>query len=636
MLVNRKYTLLYATGIYILFLLPYQCFADDTSLFDSIQVTLNLANEDPEYAEFKVNQMLSCIDTSEHKSEMAELLRIKGLISYYRTNYSEALSYFIRSKQKYIEASDTIGEAKALNNIAIVYSSQNLYELSLKLQLEILSLRISCNDSLNMAGSYNNIGLDYNNLNDHEKALFYYQKAIDSEKKYGDLKTLTMYLYNVGNLYMDQNEMDSAYLYFQLSLKNGLHDGDIQYLSNIYTYLGDYYLRIKEYSKAVSNLEKGFVYAKKSGVVYDIQSTANLLQKAYAAKNDFKNAYNTLALYTQIKDSSDQKALLKQLASIEYESELNKKMAINQIALEKKEIETQLYIRKQHEQRNIAIFTVFFITFIAFILYRAYKRKAEAHLILEQQNEEILAQKEETETQRDKIKELNHTKDKFMAIIAHDLRNPLAGITQLSDIMKRDFKEMELDKIQLYVSQINQASVQTSNLLDNLLQWAMVQVGKMYPQPEIININDIIHENIELYKTNIQQKNQLVLEKFNDNPMVYADRQMTTTVVRNLINNALKFTPNDGHIIISTKQVGEMMQITVKDNGIGIQKDDIPLLFNPSVNKKQIGTSKEKGNGLGLLLCIEFVHRNCGEIWAESIFGEGSKFIFTLPVIHEN
>lgn len=246
-------------------------------------------------------------------------------------------------------------------------------------------------------------------------------------------------------------------------------------------------------------------------------------------------------------------------------------------------------------------------------------------------NLEIKKQKEELEVHRKELESLNQTKDKFFAIIAHDLRNPFSTVLSLSELLAKEFDTFEPDKMQLFIEQIYKYSNNTFNLLENLLQWSLLQTGRTVLRAKSGNIAELIHENIELLKGNALQKK---IELKWINPMdcyAFFDRNMITTVIRNLISNAIKFTPENGRIIVEVTADPEKYKISVQDNGIGISDTDIAKLFRIDSNPSTIGTSQEQGTGLGLILCRDFVEKNGGKIAVESEIGKGSKFHFTVP-----
>ena len=230
------------------------------------------------------------------------------------------------------------------------------------------------------------------------------------------------------------------------------------------------------------------------------------------------------------------------------------------------------------------------------------------------------------------LKELNATKDKFFSIIAHDLRNPVNSILTFSDLLLTNFKNYNQDKLEKFLISIHNLSKQAFDLLENLLIWAKSQTGKISMDSEILNINSLISYNTSLLKEMALRKNISISYPPDNNFYVFADKNMINTVLRNLITNAIKYTPSGGKIEIHTELLKNQVKISVEDSGMGMTKEIKNNLFLIERSISTPGTENEKGTGLGLILCKEFVERHGGKIWVESDSGKGSKFMFTLPL----
>lgn len=231
-----------------------------------------------------------------------------------------------------------------------------------------------------------------------------------------------------------------------------------------------------------------------------------------------------------------------------------------------------------------------------------------------------------------KLKELNLTKDKLFSIIAHDLRSPFNSIIGFSDLLMKNGEDLNAEEKEQYSSIINGAAKSTLVLLDNLLNWAKSQSGQLSFNPETIHLSELIQEITKLENAQAQAKN-IVINNFSlEQIKVIADQNMLKTILRNLISNAIKFTNKGGEIKIFATLKQDDVEITISDNGVGINKENAIALFKLSSNTTTVGTANESGSGLGLVLCKEFVEKNNGKIWVESEEGKGSNFNFTLPI----
>lgn len=243
----------------------------------------------------------------------------------------------------------------------------------------------------------------------------------------------------------------------------------------------------------------------------------------------------------------------------------------------------------------------------------------------------ISLQNDELEQQRKKLHELNASKDKFFSIIAHDLRNPIAGFLNLTDILSENFSSFSEKESKEFIDLMNHASKQLYNLLENLLQWSRSQTGSIPYEPKIVALKPVIENTIDLLMMNIENKKIKVHIKVNDQCKVYADENMITTVIRNLLSNSIKFSNMNGLITLRADCAEDKVEVSIIDNGVGMKKDDQEKLFRIDKHHTTQGTSNETGSGLGLILCKEFVERNGGKIWVESDLNKGSTFSFTLP-----
>ena len=236
--------------------------------------------------------------------------------------------------------------------------------------------------------------------------------------------------------------------------------------------------------------------------------------------------------------------------------------------------------------------------------------------------------------QSQELKELNATKDKFFSIIAHDLRNPIGNMLMISEMISEKGK-LDDDTFFSLIEMQKELSKDTFQLLENLLNWARANTNKIEYNPDFLSVSRIINECIESLKIQLINKNISTIVDYTIKDKAFADDNMFRVIVRNLLSNAIKFTPSGGTINISTNPgQNNSVIIAVKDNGIGMTKEIIANLFRIDVNVSRPGTDGEASNGLGLLLCYEFVKKNGGKIWAESevVSGEkGSTFRFTVP-----
>ena len=235
-----------------------------------------------------------------------------------------------------------------------------------------------------------------------------------------------------------------------------------------------------------------------------------------------------------------------------------------------------------------------------------------------------------------KLDKSNKTKDRFLSIIAHDLKNPIGTMQGFSELLYQNFDKNDSQTNKEFIGHIYNTTQNTYKLLENLLLWSNTQNENFTYKPEKENLYLLTNETVELLSQSAISKSISISIVISTNIYVFADRNMLLTIIRNLVSNAIKFTPKGGQITINAKAITDknkidLVEISVKDDGLGIEPAIQSKLFNLAENTLSKGTENETGTGLGLVLCNEFVKKHGGEIWVKSESGIGSEFLFTIP-----
>ncbi|MDR8390442.1 hybrid sensor histidine kinase/response regulator [Aliifodinibius sp. S!AR15-10] len=252
--------------------------------------------------------------------------------------------------------------------------------------------------------------------------------------------------------------------------------------------------------------------------------------------------------------------------------------------------------------------------------------RIETHLSLKNARDQIIKQQQ-------KLQQLTETKEKLYSIIAHDLKNALFGISGLAEFVEEDLVDEKINpEILENVRLISRSSESATMILKNLLAWTRLQTDDLELNPENFSLSEEIINSINLYQTQANKKEvEIQFDSEIEAPIIFADPQMISTVIRNLISNAIKFSNEGDQVTVETTQKKDAIQVAVKDEGIGIPKEIQKTIFNPEERPKRTGTDNEQGTGLGLLLCKEFIEAHRGEILVESSPNEGSIFRFSIP-----
>ncbi len=582
-----------------------------------------------------------------------------GIIFSDQSHYEEALEYFYEALRIYESNQDTLGMAAVLNNIGMVYEHQKDYDLAERHHLQSLELKEQLKDERGMSFSYNNLGLVYQRLEETELAQKYFYKSLEIRLELNDKREIANTTSNLGNLYFQLEDYEKSDDYLTEALNLYAEVNDKSGLAKTYNYLGRLHIETNNLDRARDYFNQSMEIAEDIGLTRMITENYVNLAKVMALYGDYQAAYNYQQLYDHIKDSI-------------YSEESRRKIIELQLMYDREKRESEMELLKKNQEisflstqrdrllRNFLIIGVVLILISLFLLYNRFLIASKANVLLEKQKAEItetnsqlvelnhslLEQKKRYEELNRKLHqsneklmesekhlmETNATKDKFFSIISHDLRNPFASIVSFSRILKRDISSMSKDELSELAYELDKSVLKINNLLENLLQWSRTQTGKIKYKPEYMAVHEIVKDNLNLFKNNAKEKNVKLMDEVDDDLPVFADRNMTDTVIRNLLSNALKYTDVGGEIKISSYVHDHMAYISVKDNGVGISQENKKKIFRVDSLHSTYGTMDEKGSGLGLLLCKEFVEKQGGYITFKSEQGKGSEFTFSLPL----
>ena len=309
------------------------------------------------------------------------------------------------------------------------------------------------------------------------------------------------------------------------------------------------------------------------------------------------------------------------------------------------EYEHKIEIQKQKQVRNYSILASIILIIICVVLILFFRIKRRITANLRSKNIQIAKHKSELENTiediriaNEKLKELNATKDKFFTILAHDLKSPFNAIVNFSDLLLVNYDKYDSEKQKEFIKYIHQSAENTYKLLENLLLWSRSQIGLIEFNPKEENLFSISIETIELLHPNAKSKSISINNEIPEDLLVKTDKELYVTILRNLLTNAVKFSPKGGNIIIkadtiTNKNNVSFSKIYVIDEGIGISQEKIKKLFLITENISTKGTEDETGTGIGLILCKDFVEMHGGEIKVESKENIGTTISFTIPKV---
>lgn len=390
-------------------------------------------------------------------------------------------------------------------------------------------------------------------------------------------------------------------------------------------------------NKSISLLKKSLDLIRSADYLEIETKLLTELSTVYKSKKDYKKSLHYLELVQRKTDSLNVSSIMENIVNHELEYEYKKAEKINQLVREKAEIKSQIQIKTSRLVSYIlAIGLLSVLIILVFLIFNIQIRKRR-NKILREKNRQIVNQKDELSNMvtklsklTDELEDSNATKDKLFSIIGHDLRSPFNTICGFSEILL--LKEPEKEKRHIFYEKINYASHQLVNLVDSLLIWSRSQMGKISFHQSNFNIKEILLESLEMNKMMAEKKSISLSADIteNNNLQVNADKDMIKIILQNLIGNAIKYTLENGKISMGYRKDKSKIKIFVKDNGVGMSEEDLLHLKNSLIITSKSGTKGEKGTGLGLNICKDFIAQHGGELTIKSELDKGSEFSFEI------
>jgi signal transduction histidine kinase/tetratricopeptide (TPR) repeat protein len=573
---------------------------------------------------------LSLSEKTNDKFRIAYCLNMTGNAYYMLSNFTKSLDYYQKALTMREELGDSNDIAKTLNNIGAVHLNIHNQTEALDYFEKALKIYTGLGKDEIVFILMNNIGSLYIEQKEYEKALEYIQKAYEIAREINDEKSIIIALNNLGEISNSIERYDQALEYFVHAREKSEEQKDYNSLATILLNIGITYLKKDQPEQSLVFFNKSLEYAKAVNSIQTKRDVYKNLYDLYSSGNNPQKALEFIELYTEANDSiSSEESRLK---IKELELKYNAENFQNEIELLKKdnEIKNLRLNRLRIEVISLVIFLLLAGT-IWFINSQRNRLKRETNKLLTQKNQELESTLRKLKESELSLKELNAAKDKFFSIIGHDLRNPLNALLGFSELISGSSRDFTLEEIRKYNKIINDSARNIHQLIENLLEWSRSQSGNIDFSPKHHNLLPITNGIQDISSIQLKKKNITVHNYIPEDLVVFADKNLLSTILRNLINNAIKFTPSGGYISLSAERSNGQVSISISDTGIGMTRDQLNNLFLLDNHLTKIGTSQETGTGLGLILCKEFVEIHKGSIKVESEPNKGSTFKFSLP-----
>lgn len=597
---------------------------------------------DPTFALQAGEEALKYLGSETELTRRSEVLNYLGVIQGNIGNLDKAYFYYREALDISQELKDSTQIAYCYDNIGDYYAKNALY--STALEQFMLSFRIfeKINNKQGMAYALNDMGEVYMFQNDFDKALYYFEYSGKLRKERNDLRGYAKTLLNLATVYEKQNKLEESLKTFLLAIEKSREAGYVKGESGSISGISEVYIKQGQYAKALSeamraleidrkienkhgeiinynrlgriylilddiiNAEKFLMIANNesqiTGHLDQLMVSYEYLTKLFESRGDFRRAFHALSEFNRLKEKIHGQESIRKMGDLQTAFVTERKD--NENKLLKKDLEYQ----KSTNRYTVLVGMLVLVLVILFISkYRVQKRANSL------------------------LSELNNSKDRFMSIIAHDLKNPFWAISNLTEILNNDYDDMDESERRRLISSISRSSGEVSRLLNDLLTVALAQKGEIKLNKKEISAAQVF-EAVKTYYEPVARNKKAEIVSEADTELVFnADPFIVETVIGNFVNNAVKFSYETGRIILKTGRVNSSVILSVQDFGVGMSPEAARNLFHPKSNDSMPGTKKEKGTGIGLKLASELAKLHKAEIFVESQLGKGTTFTLKIP-----
>ncbi len=627
---------------------PPEQAANDVKWFETI---FQAGNRTPSEKEInkKENEKLIAIENHDPRKEIRVLMELGAIHLTRLKSREEAIQFFIESltiedslrlehekvftllaiarvfeevyefdrSVEYIDQAQDLNDNKEypevlmliLNELGRIHTKSGNTETAIEKYQQILTYADNLGSKRQQAEALFNLGKLHMQTLDYQKSLEFHKKALALQRSLNDKKSEARSLNSFAQLYLLLKNPDRAMANQLAALDIRKELRDTAGMAFTYNRIGELHLRDNDYSHAVGSFDLALKAALETEQQEEIRKSYDYLSQSYKAMKDFSKALDYRESFISIDDFIRNENSSLQLTDVRNRYMLlQKEKEINQ--LESGRRKSDLIIKDQARIQNFLFALIALVLIIVALVVYLYfvKRKVASSL-----------------------KEVNDAKDKLFSIIGHDIKGPLNSLMSFSSLLSNHGDMITKEEIKMLSTDLDKSLKNLFSLLENLLQWARSQTGNMDFRREEFNVVDLLNENKQLLQTQASNKNIKLVSHYEPLLLANADINSVDTVIRNLLSNAIKFTSKNGTITLQAEDHKTHILISITDTGVGISPEAIQKLFKIGTKHSTLGTANEKGTGLGLMLCKEFVEKNGGTIGVTSKPGEGSTFYFTVP-----
>ena len=537
----------------------------------------------------------------EDQSKLPQLMYSYAIILTYSGNYVTAISTLGEVYGMVENGKDKTLEARVMMQLGIIHFFMEEWDTSLSYYQRARELASEVKSDQGLSIAYNNIGNIFEKKLQFDKAIQSYKNCLEIQKSVKDSATIGNVTYNLGYCYFELNRKKEAFPYFIEALKISKTIGDAEIESLALLGLGKFYMENKDYARAGSYVSESEKVASVTGYRQVLAEIYTLKSELEETKGNYQEALHFERLHRALADSIFKEESLTKLKNFQVKYET-----------QKKENEIRLYrtqISRQHAREItgiIGLLLAFIVIVLVWLHYRLQRKRA------------------------DELSHINAMKDRFFSIISHDLKNP--AISQQLALQSLDDKidSEKQPELKMQVDEMLQASNNQVELLSNLLNWARVHNGKMNYMPSRFYFGSVVREVTKQTQEAFANKEMQLIIDVPEDTVVETDRDMVSIILRNLLNNAVKFSQRGGKVSLSAKAEGDLIKVSVMDQGVGMSEATKAKLFHIDQRISTAGTEGEMGTGLGLEVCREMAVHCGGNLEVESEEGKGTTIRFTV------
>jgi signal transduction histidine kinase len=535
-------------------------------------------------------------------------------------DYAHMISYYHEALVSAEKAGDSLLIAKASINMAMFYEDIKKDEEARILSEKARRIFERVGDSLNLDKTLTSISNSFMHEKKEDSALWYYQRASELALAMKNEYLVVTNDCEMGFIFLDKGQYKEALDKFLRARDYFSHTDDKIRQTRTDGMLALAYFKLKDYPAALKYGQQGLELAIRLRSKSQMADLYGILADIYEVRKDYPAALRYSKLYKTYSDSLFDENTRKATDELEARYEYQEKEKLLKEEQARKDLLHRELVRKEQLEIYIGALVILFLSSLTFVLFRSRR-------LLKSKNEKIESQKEEVEHLAVKLLLNNQEKDMLFGIIAHDLRAPLHSLNELMNLLKG--RALSEAQINIILQELRQDLDYSVELINNLVFWAHSQLDGLVVTPVELHLRQLAENLLDQFRKKAAAKNIELKNEIDPALEGYADKNMIELAVRNLLSNAVKFCRTGDTISLKAETSADAVVVCVADTGIGIEKDTL----NKILQKKSIsstGTAQEKGTGLGLLLCQEFVEKNNGRFWVESQPGQGSKFYFTI------